>query len=94
MTNTLDRRAFAVGGAAFVGGLMLNGSDRTHGEERSLTEKRLVVLGINALARAPEMNYFADGHRGAAMISSHMMCVNNKFDDAASARIVELFDRN
>ncbi len=63
-------------------------------KERSLTEKRLVLLGINALARAPEMNYFADGHRGAAMISAHMMCVDNKFDDAAAARIVELFDLN
>ena len=63
-------------------------------EERSLTEKRLVQLGINALARSPEMDYFADGHRGAALISAHMMCVDNNFNDASTRRIVELFDLN
>jgi len=26
------------------------------------------------------------------MISAHLMCVNNQFDDAAADRIVELFD--
>jgi len=52
----------------------------------------LILLGLNALARAPERSYFADGHRGAAMISAHLMCVNNQFDDAAADRIVELFD--
>ena len=90
----MTRRDFAVGSAAFVGGLLMNGNGPAHGEERSLTEKRLVLLGINALARAPEMNYFGDGHRGAALISAHMMCVDNKFDDAAAGRIVQLFDLN
>lgn len=94
MKNRLDRREFTIGSAAILGGLMLNGPGKVQAEERSLTEKRLVRLGINALARAPEMNYFADGHRGAAMISAHMMCVDNKFDDAATARIVQLFDLN
>ena len=94
MDYTLDRREFGIASAAFVGGLFLNGRCDVQAEERSLTEKRLVRLGINGLARAPEMNYFADGHRGAAMISAHMMCVNNKFDDAAAERIVELFNLN
>jgi len=94
MNNTLDRREFATGSAAVVAGLLLNGNCKAGGEERSLTEKRLVLLGINALARAPELNYFADGHRGAAMISAHMMCVDNKFDDAAAGRIAELFNLN
>ena len=94
MHNSLDRREFATRSAAFVAGLSLNGNGRARAEETSLTEKRLVLLGINGLARAPEMDYFADGHRGAAMISAHMMCVDNKFDDAATARIVELFNLN
>ena len=85
-----DRREFAVGSAAFAAGLLLNGNSTTSAEERALTKKRLVLLGINALARSPEMNYFADGHRGASMISAHLMCVNNKLDDAAAGRIVEL----
>lgn len=90
----IDRRRFAVGSAAIVAGVMTNGRSGLMAEEASLTEKRLVLLGINALARAPEMSYFTDGHRGAAMISAHLMCVNNKFSDSASGRIVELFDRN
>jgi len=94
MAHPLDRRQFTLGGAAFVSGLLLDGVHITRGEERSLTEKQLVRLGINALARAPDMNYFADGHRGAAMVSAHLMCVDNDFDDAAAARIVELFDLN
>lgn len=55
---------------------------------------RLVKLGINALARAPEMNYFADGHRGAALISAHLMCVDNSLNAVATARIERLFDLN
>ncbi len=93
MNSRVDRREFGIAGAALVGGL-LSGRCDARAEERSLKEKRLVLLGLNALARAPEMDYFADGHRGAAMISAHLMCVNNKFDDAAAARIVELFDMN
>lgn len=94
MNRTLDRREFSIGGASLVAGLMLNGIDKLYAEEPGLTDKRLVSLGINALARAPEMNYFADGHRGAAMISAHQMCVGNSFDDTAVKRIAQLFDLN
>jgi len=94
MNRTLDRRAFVSRSAAFLGGLSLNNGHNAPAEERSLMEKRLILLGINALARAPDMNYFADGHRGAAMISAHTMCVDNNLDDAAATRIVELFNLN
>jgi hypothetical protein len=94
MNNSLDRRQFTISSSAVLGGLLLVGSDPARAEERSLAEKRLVSLGLNALARAAEMNYFADGHRGAAMISAHMMCVDNQFDDTAAVRIVELFELN
>lgn len=90
----IDRRGFAISGSAAVGGLLLPENRRCTAEEPSLTEKRLVRLGINGLARAAEMNYFADGHRAAALISAHLMCVNNGFGDAAETRIVELFDLN
>ena len=90
----MNRRDFTLGSTAFVAGLLLSNTEKARAEDRSLTEKRLVRLGINALARAPEMNYFTDGHRGAAMISAQLMCVNNDLDDAAAGRIVELFDRN
>ncbi len=94
MNNAIDRRKFAVGSSVVLCSTLLTGDRVTVAEERSLTEKRLVLLGLNALARAPEMNYFADGHRGAAMISAHLMYVNNRLDDAAAGRIVELFDLN
>ncbi len=94
MTAQLDRRRFTVGSTAFLFGVVLAGRRPADAEERSLTEQKLVRLGLNALARAPDMSYFSDGHRGAAMISAHLMCVDNQLDDAAAARIVELFDLN
>ncbi|MCA9129147.1 MAG: hypothetical protein KDB22_18795 [Planctomycetales bacterium] len=90
----IDRRQFALLTTGAVGNTLFRLDRCAIAEERSLAEKRLVRLGLNALARAPEMSYFADGHRGAAMISAHLMCIDNQFDDAAASRIVELFDLN
>ncbi len=110
MTPPINRRQFAVTGAQFaVTGALFGGAlwgrrfecaaeergiERLGAEEPSLTENRLVLLGLNALARAPQMSYFADGHRGAAMISAHLMCVDNQWDDSIATRIVQLFDLN
>ena len=55
---------------------------------------RLIELGLNALARSHEMNYFADGHRGASMISAHLLCVDNNLDPETVRRINQLFDLN
>lgn len=90
----INRRQFAIGTMGLVGSCTTDLGRRLLAEEQSLTQKRLIRLGLNALARSPEMNYFADGHRGASMISAHLMCVDNDLDDAAAARIVELFDLN
>ncbi|TWU08309.1 hypothetical protein [Stieleria varia] len=94
MVPQFDRRQFTIGVSTLLSSLLLQGDSDCYAEQQSLTEKRLVSLGLNALARAPEMNYFADGHRGASMISAHLMCVENALDDQAAARIVELFDLN
>lgn len=94
MIDRLNRREFTAGSAAILAGLVLRGHIRADAEEPRIKDKLLVRLGINGLARAPEMNYFADGHRGAAMISAHLMCVENNFEDAAAARIIELFNLN
>ncbi|MCA9177541.1 MAG: hypothetical protein KDB14_23810 [Planctomycetales bacterium] len=90
---TLDRRTFAAGATAAIGGMLLP-SQRMAAVEPRIDSKQLVTLGINGLARAAEMSYFADGHRGAALISAHLMCADNQLDDAAAARIIELFDLN
>lgn len=94
MDPQLSRREFAARSTLFFAGVSLAGAGGALAETESLRRQRLVELGVNALARAPELNYFADGHRGASLISAHMMCVDNQFDDVATARIVELFDAN
>jgi hypothetical protein len=90
----INRRQFALASTAMLGTATAHLDRYAVAEERSLTEKRLVSLGLNALARAPERNYFADGHRGASMISAHLMCVDNRLGEATTNRIVELFDLN
>ncbi len=105
MNDALNRRQFARRASLVTGGMMLAGpvgalaqdSDRdvTGGiDQKDLADKRLVLLGLNALARAPEMNYFADGHRGAAMISAHLLCRDNNLGEATTSRIGDLFDFN
>ncbi len=80
-----------------ISGLLANSlftDQQLRANEPVLAEFRLVNLGINALARAHESNYFADGHRGAAMISAHLLCNDNALDEATRSRITELFDIN
>ena len=97
MDKKLDRRDFARQTSATVGGLMagsLLGGKIMADDETDTTNDRLVLLGLNALARAHELNYFADGHRGAAMVAAHLLCVDNGLNDRARTRIAELVDLN
>lgn len=97
MKPRIARRDFGIQASTAIGGLAAGamlGGHRVLAEDRDPAEKRLVLLGLNALARAHEMSYFADGHRGAAMVSAYLLCVDNHLDDRATARIVELFDLN
>ncbi len=90
----INRREFAVASTAMLSTATVHLDQRAIAEQRGLIEKRLIELGLNALARAPGRNYFADGHRGASMISAHLMCVDNALREDTTNRIVELFDRN
>ena len=94
MIKNVDRRDFAKRTSAALGGLLLLGNGHSAGQEDELSEKRLITLGLNALARAHELDYFADGHRGASMVSAHLLCVDNDLDEQTTSRIVELFDLN
>jgi len=97
MNKNLDRRDFAKRTSVAVGGLLtgaLLGSRRTVGQDHDMSDKRLLLLGLHALARAHELDYFADGHRGAGMVSAHLLCVDNGLDKHARSRIVELVDIN
>ena len=97
MKEDLNRRDFTLRTSSGACGLLTGavlGRGRSAGQDHDPAEKRLVLLGLNALARAHEMKYFADGHRGASLVSAHLMCVDNELDEQATARITELFDLN
>ncbi len=99
MDQHIDRRGFAATSSAALSSLLflqggVTAGDEREGPEREGPDQRLVLLGLNALARAHEMNYFADGHRGASMVSAHLLCVDNGLDGQTTSRIAELFDLN
>lgn len=97
MNDSIGRREFAKRTSLAVGGLMsgaLFGGRTSFGKEEGTPDKRLVLLGLNALARAHELDYFVDGHRGASMVAAHLLCVDNNLDEDATSRIAELFDLN
>lgn len=97
MDTQPNRRQFAWQASSGFCGLMagsLLGADKIDAPERAPAAKRLVVLGLNGLARAHKMNYFTDGHRAAALVSAHFMCEENHLPEAARARIEQLFDLN
>jgi hypothetical protein len=97
MNKILNRRDFAKRTSAGVCGIWTGtriGSGIAAGQDQDASNKRLVLLGLNALSRAHELNYFADGHRGASLVAAHLLCVENKLDERTTSRIVELFDLN
>ncbi len=59
-----------------------------------MPDRRLVLLGLNALARAHGFDYFVDGHRGAGIVAAHLLCDENDLDEQATSRIGELVDLN
>jgi hypothetical protein len=97
MSTELDRRTFGKRTSAIVGGLLAGsqpGSRCSAGQDADMPESRLLLLGLNALARAHTLDYFVDGHRGAGMVSAHFLCVDNDLDPPARARIAELIELN
>ncbi|QDS94591.1 hypothetical protein FF011L_33700 [Roseimaritima multifibrata] len=90
----INRRQFALASTAGLAAATAHLDRFAVAEVPSLSEKRLVEQGLNALSRAHERSYFANGHRGASMISAHLMCVDNQLGDATTNRIIELFDLN
>jgi len=56
--------------------------------------ERSLLLGIDAMSRAHELDYFADGHRGAGMVAAYLLSVDNDLDETAASRIAELIELN
>ena len=101
MPKEFNRRRFTKCASLATGGFLLSQSEifshdsaPVTNENSGLREHRLIKLGLNALSRSAEMNYFADGHRGAAMISAHLLCVDNELKAETVKRIQQLFDLN
>ncbi|MGV3483271.1 MAG: twin-arginine translocation signal domain-containing protein [Planctomycetaceae bacterium] len=94
----LERRDFLKHASAGAAGLLTAGrwedAAMAAGPDRNSSSTRLVLLGLNALARAPERNYFADGHRGASLVAAHLLCVENQLDEPARQRISQLLELN
>ncbi len=90
----INRRQFAQASTAGLAAATFQLDRFAVAEERGLSDQRLIRLGLNALSRAAEQNYFADGHRGASMISAHLMCADNDLGEATTNRIIALFDLN
>jgi hypothetical protein len=87
-----ERRTMTERKSAAAGGQL--GDTTSAGLENGASDKRLVLLGLNALARAHQLDYFADGHRAASMVAAHLLCVENHLGQRARARIAELIDLN
>ncbi|MCB1225490.1 MAG: hypothetical protein KDK99_06745, partial [Verrucomicrobiales bacterium] len=93
----MQRREFvwlASSGVCGLFGAGAWGAGPESGREHDPADLHLVELGLNAMARSVEGDYFADGHRGASLISAHLLAEENALPTAARTRIERLFDAN
>jgi hypothetical protein len=57
-------------------------------------EDRYLLLGLDALSRAHETDYFADGHRGAAIIAAYYFCREVDVEDGVADVICAMLDEH
>lgn len=84
--NMEERKSVAVGAKPGDAGSSATKDDAS--------DERLVLLGLNGLARAHALDYFADGHRAASIVAAHLLCTENDLDPRARARIRQLIELN
>jgi len=60
----------------------------------SILDDHYLVLGLNAMARAHEMNYFADGHKGAAIVASHYLCRESDVGSGVPEVLTDMLDEH
>jgi hypothetical protein len=58
-----------------------------------MDENQYLRYGLNALSRAHEMNYFADGHRGGAIVSGVFLCRENEVEPGLLDTIAAILDK-
>ena len=59
-----------------------------------MLDDRYLLHGLDALCRAHEMDYFTDGHRGAAMIAATFLCREIDLEDGAADVIGGMIDEH
>ena len=52
------------------------------------------IRGLDALSRAHETNYFADGHRGAAMLAAYFLCRELEVEDGVVDIVRAMLDEH
>ena len=57
-----------------------------------MLDDRYLLLGVNALSRAHELDYFLDGHRGGAIVSGVYLCRENPVEVGVAGRVAALID--
>jgi len=55
---------------------------------------RYLTLGLDALSRAHAMDFFADGHRGGAILSAYFLCREGGVEPGTDALLAAMIDRD
>ena len=56
-------------------------------DKGSVSHRGNLRLGLNALGRAADLDYFTDGHRGGAIISAYYLCRDEPVDEGVADAI-------
>lgn len=56
-------------------------------------DESYLIRGLDALCRAHQSDFFADGHRGAAIISAYYLCRENEVEPGVPETIREIIDQ-
>lgn len=59
-----------------------------------MLDNAMLIRGIDALARAHRFNFFADGHRAAAIISAVYLCRENEVEPGVEGHLEAMIDRH
>ena len=59
-----------------------------------MLDRSYLRLGLDALSRAHSLDYFSDGHRGAAIVAAYFMCREEPVEEAASECIASIIDEH
>jgi len=59
-----------------------------------MVDESYLIRGLDALCRAYRTDFFADGHRGAAIISAYYLCREHEVEPAGAETIREIIDHH